>query len=510
VGTGGLVVQSIALAPGSGDFTFNNVDPGNYQIVVSNSAINAVAVAPTAWFFRAPASGGYATVSIGLVASSNWNIGLRAGALISGKVFRDTGGTGATANDGVLQAAEAPPNPQQPANLGQGIQGVTVQLTNCAGLVYATTTTDVSGDYRFAVPAIGTLCVTETTPQGYLSTGGSVGGTQLISAITTPVGGTNYTYCRAIGAAPCAISTADSITFTSVANTSYQSLNFGDVPINRFTADQSKQAPPGEVVFYPHTFVPGSVGGVVFSINAVPRPNMTGWGEVIYRDLNCNGVIDTADSNQVIGASGSAGTTVNLDPNDTTAGDPSGRRLCIIVKESIPPAAPFGADNQVTVTATFNYSNSLPALSTVLRVVDTTLSGSATGGDGLRLQKEVCNITNSAANPGGVACNAATGAGFGTNNSGKVGDELQYRITYVNASSERLGTLVINDSTPPFTVRAATGAVFNTTPSGLTPVSGTAATTQPIAGASGAFGWTFGGFLFPQASGIVTFNVTIQ
>ena len=509
VGTGGLVVQSVALTPGTGDFTFNNVDPGNYQIVVTNSAINAVAVAPTAWFFRAPASGGYATVSIGLVPSSNWNIGLRSGALISGKVFRDTGGAGATANDGVLQGVEAPANPQQPANLGQGIQGVTVQLTNCAATIYATTTTDVSGDYRFAVPAgpPALLCVIETNPQGHLSTGGSAGATQLISDIPN----SGYTYCRTATGTTCASRPADSISFAPAANTSYQSLNFGDVPINRFTADQTKQAPPGEVVFYPHTYVPGSVGGVVFSVNAVARPNMTGWGEVIYRDSNCNGTIDPAETALVIGGSGVAGSTVLLDPNDTIAGDPSGRRLCIIVKESIPPSAPFGAQNQATVTGTFSYTNSLPALSTTLTVVDTTLSGSATGGDGLRLQKEVCNLDNAAANPGGAACVASSGAGFGTNNSGKVGDRLQYRISYTNASSERLTSLVIRDSTPPFTVRTNNGSApdipaFNTTPGGLV----TGALTDPGAGASGAFVWNFSGQLNPQATGIVTFTVTIQ
>lgn len=512
VGTGGVVVQSVALAPGPGAFTFNNVNPGTYQIVVTNSAINAVAVAPTAWYFRSPASGGYATVTVGLVASTNWNLGLRAGATISGKVFRDTGGGSATANNGVLEATEAPANPQLGFNPGQGIAGVTVRLTDCNAVTYATTTTDVSGDYRFAVPVTGTpLCVVETNPSGYLSTGGSAAAVQLISAIPTVAAGTTYTYCRtAATSGACTgagITAPDSISFTAAANTSYLSLNFGDVPVNTFVANGTKRGPPGEVVFYPHIFTPGSVGSVTFTIARVSTPAWPGWGEVMYRDLNCDGTLGAAEVATVIAANGQAGSAVLADPNDTTPGDPSGRRICVILRESIPPNAPFNAENQATITATFAYSNSLPALSTTLNLIDTTATGSATGGDGLRLQKTVCNVTNPVVNPGGAACNAATGAGFGTANSAGVNDELQYMISYTNASSERLTNLSVSDSTPPFTVRSALAApAYGLTPAGLT--NGTVV--DPLAGNAGAFSWPFTGFLNPQSSGYVTFNVTVQ
>ena len=168
--------------------------------------------------------------------------------------------------------------------------------------------------------------------------------------------------------------------------------------------------------------------------------------------------------------------------------------------------APFNAQNQVTITANFAYSNSLPALATTLTVVDITLSGSASGGAGLRLVKSVCNLTNAAVNPDGAACNPVTGAGFGEANSAKTGDELQYLITYSNASSERLTNLNINDSTPPFTLRAPTGAAYGAAPAGLT--NGTVV--QPGASSAGAFSWPFTGFVNPQASGYVTFNVTVQ
>ena len=510
--TGGVVVQSIALPAGSGDYAFANVTPGVYTIVITNSAINAAVVAPTGWFFRSPVSGSL-SVTVALAATTNWNFGLRAGALISGKVFRDTGGGAAIANNGVLEAGEVPVNPQSPlAAQGQGIAGVTMRLTDCGspGTVYATTTTDVSGDYRFATPAVlpANLCVVETSPTGFVSTGGSAGATQLVSNTPGP-GPTNYLYCRTASGVNCSARPADSIAFTPVAGTSYQNLNFGNVPSNQFVANGSKQSPPATAVFYPHIFTPGSVGSVTFTPAAVASPSMSGWGEVIYRDLNCDGALNAAEAALPIGGTASAGATVLADPNDVTAGDPNGRRICIIMRQSIPPAAPFGAQNVVTVTANFTYTNSLPLLATTLTVVDTTLSGSATGGDGLRLVKEVCNVTYPAANPGGLACNAATGAGFGTDNAGAPGDVLQYRIVYTNTSSNSLGSLVINDSTPPFTVRAASAA-YVTTPGGVGGLTNGTLTQPALVGDTGAFTWPFGGFLLPGASGIVSFNVTIQ
>jgi hypothetical protein len=343
------------------------------------------------------------------------------------------------------------------------------------------------------------VCIQKLNPSGYVPTGASVTATALPSTTPTVVSGTTYTYCR--GPAACGAQGLDSITFTSVANTTYTSLNFGVVPNNTFVADGAQQGPPGTTLSYAHTYVAGTVGSVTFSTSAVARPNIPGWSEVIYRDLNCNAVLDPGEA-VLAGA-------VAVNPNDTTAGDPSSRRVCLIVREFIPPAAPAGAENRATVSAAFTYTNANPALSSTLTVIDTTLSGSATGGDGLRLRKEVCNITQQIA--AGSPCNAAlTGAGagngFADNNVGKSGDELIYRIVYSNASSNQLGTIVISDAAPPYTVRAATSAAYSTTPAGLTP----GAVVQPAAGAAGNFSWSFTGNLAPNLQGVVTFSVVIQ
>jgi hypothetical protein len=82
-----------------------------------------------------------------------------------------------------------------------------------------------------------------------------------------------------------------------------------------------------------------------------------------------------------------------------------------------------------------------------------------------------------------------------------------YRIIYSNASSNNLTSLVVNDATPPFTVRSTlTAPAYVVTPTGLT----NGSITAPAAGATGSFNWTFTGNLTPNAQGVVTFNVQIQ
>ena len=508
----GTVLQSVSVPAGAGTYSFSNIPVGNYTIVLTNSNVNTVAVAPSGWFFTGPTDGTI-TTAVGTTGLPGQNFGLRSGPRITGRVFRDTGTVpaGTAANNGVLDTNEAPANPQAGYSNPLGISGVTLTLSNCSGTTYATTTTDGSGNYSFGMPgslsAGNPLCVTETNPNAYLSTGASVGATAVPSnsAAVVTVAGVDYSYCRTGSCSTPAAQVApvDTLRFAYSAAATYAGLNFGDVPVNTFVADQAAQGVPGSTVNYAHTFTPGSVGSVVFSTSRVTTPAAPVWNEVIYRDSNCNAILDGTEGATVLGS-----TPVAVSPNDTTAGDPSGRRVCIIVREFIPAAAPLGAENKTTVTATFTYANANPALNAVLTVTDTTLVGSTTGGTGLRLRKEVCNVTTTAA-PGCVPAltGANAGNGFFDNNAGKSGDELMYRIVYSNASSNNLGTLVINDTTPPFTVRSPTVApAYVVTPTGLT--NGTI--TGPAAGQAGALSWTFTGNLVPNAQGVVTFNAQIQ
>lgn len=452
----------VTVNAGTGAYTFSGVDAGTYCLILDNNATltDTTHTLPAGWFPTIPSDGVW-FITAGTSQAGGHNFGLINSSRISGRVFNDNGTGAGSANDGIQNGAEL------------GIAGAQVTLTNCAGTSYATAVTASNGDYVFRVPAGATsLCVVESNLTPYLSTGANVGGAVLPSGTPVNVSGTSYTYTRP----------TDSIAFSNAANTSYTAINFGDVPGNTFVASAVKQAQPGNTVFYAHSYVAQSAGVVSFSSTATATPVLNGWSEVIYRDTNCNGQLDASENTILTPAS-----TISLNAGDS---------VCLVVKEFVPDAAPFGAANLVALNASFTYTNANPGLAAAAGLTDLT---QVTAAAVLTLRKEVCNVTTS-------TCVALSGSGFTTANTGRSGDELQYRIVYTNTSNASLTALVVNDTSPPFSVRAATPAAFADTPGGLT--AGTI--TQPGAGAAGALAWPFTGALLPGASGVVTFNVTIQ
>ena len=53
----GVVLQSVQVNPGAGDYSFSEVPPGNYDIILSDSQINVSPVVPAGWVFNSPSSG---------------------------------------------------------------------------------------------------------------------------------------------------------------------------------------------------------------------------------------------------------------------------------------------------------------------------------------------------------------------------------------------------------------------------------------------------------------------
>src|SRR5215471_526392 len=423
----GAVVQSVTVPAGAGTFTFNNVISGTYSIVVTNSASGTVATPPSTFAFVNPAPGTL-QVTVSGPSVSNENFGLFKGSLVSGKIFKDNGAGGGTANNGVLDGGEA------------GISGITVRATDGGGTTYDTEQTASDGSYTlYVTPGATTVAKIETNGAGFISTGASVGTT----------GGT---YNRS----------TDTVSFTKAGEAIYTGVNFGDVPLNAFQNDQSQQGLPGTVLFYAHTFAPGSAGQVTFSMASTTTPSNVGFTRLLYQDSNCNGLLDPGEA-VVSGAL----TTV------------AGTNLCIIMKVSIPNGAPFNATDSTIITAAFSYTNASPALSATYIVTDLTTVGTPSNA-GLRLEKSVDKTT------------ALPGA------------NLTYTVTFMNDSSSPLSTLKINDSTPAFTtfVSATCPAVL---PNSLTGCS----VTTPAVGASGAIQWTFTGTLGPSQTGTVTFVVKI-
>jgi uncharacterized repeat protein (TIGR01451 family) len=244
--------------------------------------------------------------------------------------------------------------------------------------------------------------------------------------------------------------------------------------VNTFQTDGGQTGTPGTSVLYTHVFNVGIAGSVVFTSTHIPSPTIVGWTVQIYRDLNCNGVIDGAD-----GITDISGASIAVTP-------PS--QVCIIVKSNIPANASLNAVDQITVTATFT-----PTVGPVVTYarIDVTTTG-ALFGSGLTLQKTVRNVTQNTP--------------AGTNNTAKPGDVLEYVVTYRNTSNAPLSSVVINDVTPSFTtfLSALCGGPL---PNNITAC---ALTTTPGVGINGPVQWTLSGTLAPAQSGTVSFQVSVQ
>ncbi|MDQ8193921.1 isopeptide-forming domain-containing fimbrial protein [Coraliomargarita sp. SDUM461004] len=432
----GVVLDSVVVNPGSGDYEFDRVSGGDYSIVVTDSPTNQNPVAPGVFiFYDAAPTDGRLLITAGPDDIFDQDFPLVTGAYISGVVFQDDGIGSGTPNDGVQNGAEA------------GIGKVTVRLTDGGSNVYDTVLTNGAGEFRLLVPESvpngSTLVVEEYNLSSYLSTGGDAGST----------GGS---YNRV----------TDRISFVYTAGQSESDLAFGDIPANSFLTDGQQTIEPGAVAFYSHTFIAGTGGEVSFDIDSALNPALPGWGQTLFRDSNCNGQLDDGEPRLI---HPSAAITVS-----------AGEQICLIVKDSSPAGAPFGAQNLNTVTATFTYTNSAPALADdVLVRTDLTTIGIETTA-GLELLKAVDKAT---ASPG---------------------ETITYTLTYTNNGAGALDDIIIYDSTPAYTTFAL--APTPTYPLSLTNV----VISAPNVGETGGIVWTFEGELEPGETGTVTYQVTVD
>lgn len=488
---GGVVQYSIAVNPGTGAFSFPTLPNGTYTAIVTDSSISITPTAPSGWVFVNPSNGG----QIVAIASTSPSFPVYFGLFgsnavrISGRVFLDNGNVGSNANNGVLDASET----AQVAN-------VTMLLSNCAGTVYATAVTDSGGAYAFAVaPAAApqNFCVTKVNPLNYLSTGASVGAVTVAQGgtVVTAPGTTTYRYCREIAAGLCGTLT-DTVAFASSAgNMLYPNLNFGVVRLNQLTADQARFGEPGNFVDFPHTLLAQSYGLVSFTVTPVQTgPVDAIFTELIYRDANCNGVLDAGESLVAV-----ASVSIAAFPALPAA-------VCVIVRQQVAPSVPYGAERVFRLNAHFDYFNinpSKPADSTLVFNTDSTRIG-ITGA--LRLVKTVRNCGVS-----GASCPAT----FTASNSGVPNDVLEYQITFTNMGQQSLSQITINDFTSPYTtfVSAAASTPLPATLSACsksTPAGTTACATAQAAGGTGAISWTFTGPLNAGLGGAVQFRVKVD
>ncbi len=184
-----------------GQYKFDNLAPGTYGVFEHQ---------PTGYFEGMDLLGTVGGVIVGAHGGTDLlnQIALGSGAngveydfceelpaSLSGKVWNDTNG------DCIYQPTDLP------------LSGVQIDLLNSQGQVVATTTTDVSGNYKFEGLAPGEYQVFEHQPQGYLEDMdmlgtvagvivGSHGGADLLSQITLGSGanGINYDFCEELPA----------------------------------------------------------------------------------------------------------------------------------------------------------------------------------------------------------------------------------------------------------------------------------------------------------------------
>jgi uncharacterized repeat protein (TIGR01451 family) len=255
-------------------------------------------------------------------------------------------------------------------------------------------------------------------------------------------------------------------------NSALAIVSVSSAPVNTFFPSGARSGPPGSAVFYPHTFAAGIAGAVAFSASRTADPNIPGWGVQLYRDNNCNAVLDESDGTVEI--SGTSFTVL------------VGGQVCLIVKSIIPITAPegVGAKDVISVTAAFTPSGGAVAIFYVL--VDTT-----TVGGGLGLLKSVKNVTQDGS--------------AGISNSAKPGDTLEYEITY-SSGLYALTNIVVSDQIPAFTTLVVDPPV-NAPSCGALP-SNIASCIVSVTGAT--ITWTLEGTLSPSQTGKVRFRVKVN
>jgi uncharacterized repeat protein (TIGR01451 family) len=257
-----------------------------------------------------------------------------------------------------------------------------------------------------------------------------------------------------------------------------------------FEPNHQSEVLPGNVAFYAHTFTSQAQGGVRFSYSTAPTGHITaGWARALYRDANCNGVLDGTESNATIEG-------INL-------GIAAGGQLCIINKVYAPTNAPAQDQYLVETLATFSYAGgNLP--DTTLNVTDLTITGQSAPVTETSAQPSRLELRKTVENLSEVAAKGLTVGDLETSelNQASPGDTLVYRIYYRNTGTGPITDLVVNDSVPAYSGYVSGSAVCDNTPSGLN------CNTPNVAG--DAIDWGFMGTLSGGEAGNVSYKVTVD
>ncbi|MEJ8837098.1 SdrD B-like domain-containing protein [Ramlibacter sp. AN1133] len=431
----------VATPDGNGAYAFTGLRAGTYTVLQStnNNTGDTSPSVPSGAVQTEPSGGGSRTITLssGVSVTANFGQYTAVNNRLTGKIFADSGAGNVNALDGSQGGSE-------PA-----LAGLTVTLRNAAGTTVATAVTGGDGQFELALPS-------------------SLAGTQVtlvVPAVTGyelarfGAGNTNGTVSLAAG----------TLVFTPGSGNDYSGVVASMLPISTLVQGQAKTMPPGGVATYAHRFNADANGTVSFALSSQPPSSLPQWQGLLYRDNDCNGVIDGSDallqsSVQVL----------------------AGGSVCVIVRDLVPQSASINMVNQHQLSATFVVTQGVGYTAAPAVNLDLTTVGTTTG-SGLTLTKAVRNLT--------------TGSGWDTAGQAVPGQSLQYRLTFRNDTASPITSVQVNDFLPAYGVFQS--AACGTMPAGLA----CSVSTSPAAGATtGAIQWTFTGPVAPGATGEVTFN----
>ncbi|PSU23543.1 L-type lectin domain-containing protein [Photobacterium kishitanii] len=270
---------------------------------------------------------------------------------------------------------------------------------------------------------------------------------------------------------------------TATAGDYLTNIDFGKVTVPTLEPDNYTETEPGLAVLFSHKFDVDTSGDVSFSISdQQASPSGYSWNEVLYFDANCNGELDAGVDGFVTNP-----TAVNADTNT---------QVCILVKVIVPGDVPLHAVYNYQLNADLAFANT----SETRRVSDVdTIKVSFSGAGELEIEKTVKNITTNGAE--------------GRSNQAIPGDELEYKIYFINNGSGPITTIKLYDAVPEYSHLSQ--VIGCTSPETLLPssiVSCSIITTDGTNAVSyeGGIEWQLGGTLAPGESGYVTYRVIVK
>ncbi len=319
---------------------------------------------------------------------------------LSGAVIEDSGLASGTAFDAILNGGEGP------------LGNLEISLTRISdGTIIATTLTDGNG--AFILPL-------DQNEVGEALTLKSATGVNLIQVSESP-----STLSSVVNPSPY----DGEMSFTLAAGTSYSNIVFGQIKTPTLASNRSISVQPGGAVTLAHSYTATATGSVDFSVSDRVETIPGLFSTTLYHDINCSGDFD-------------AGDVVLTSAVPTQAGE----TICVLLRHASVNSATVGSSLKYRLNAATSFTGITPDHST-FNDDQVTVSNGGTA----ELFKQVCNLTVS-------SCNVVTGAGFATNNTGKPGDVLQYRLQFRSTGAQTVSNLNIFDGTPDYSALKASSA----------------------------------------------------